>query len=618
MFIRRTTIKSRRTGEPYYTYRLVESLRSDNGVRQRTIINLGSHFEVPRPQWRALAQRIEALLHGQLDLIPEGLDLQWDGMAQQYAARIVRDQGEITEAGSTTEAQGTDYQRVDLSTVEMIRPRSVGVEHVAVAAIQQLGLEAKLQALGFNRHQLPAALGLIVGRMVYPGSELATHGWLQQRSGLGELLGYDFSATALTRLYRVSDQLLKHQAALEGYLYQQERDLFAFEETITLYDLTNTFFEGSALGNHKAKRGHSKEKRSDCPLVTLALVLDGSGFAKRSEVFEGNISEPKTLERMLARLEAKPGAAGPTVVVDAGIATQANIDWLKAQGYRYLAVNRGQAKRFDEERASLIKEDGGVRIRVQRVVDKDSDEVKLYCHSSRREKKDQAIGRRFSGRLEADLQYLAEGLTIKRRVKNYEKVLTRIGRLRQRYSRAARYYAIEVDKDEHSGNATAIRWSRITPEEETFPGVYCLRTNQEQWDDGTLWRTYTMLTDLEAVFRSLKSELGLRPVFYHKSQRVDAHLFISVLAYHLVHTLRFQLKAHGIDLSWEGLRRQLDGQDRITVVLRRDDGKLYHIRKATRPEPRQEVIYDALGIAHLPGRTEKTLIDPETAVSSQM
>lgn len=155
-------------------------------------------------------------------------------------------------------------------------------------------------------------------------------------------------------------------------------------------------------------------------------------------------------------------------------------------------------------------------------------------------------------------------------------------------------------------------------EQDTFPGVYCLRTNQAQWNGQTLWRTYTMLTELEAVFRSLKSELGLRPVFHHKTDRVDGHLFISVLAYHWVHTFRYQLKAQGIHLSWDSLRAQLQGQDRVTVVLTREDGKRYHIRKANYPEPRQQVIYDALSIAQLPGRVEKTLIDPQTTVSSQM
>ena len=271
MYIRRTTIKSRRTGKPYYTYRLVESSRTAKGVRQRTVLNLGSHFEVPRQQWAALAQRIEALVHGQLDLLPDGLDLQWDVMAQQYAARIIREHGDRSRESSESPTDVPDYQRVDLCSLELIRPRSVGVEHVALGALQQLGLDTKLEALGFNGREVPAAIGQIIARMVKPASELATHQWLQQHSGLGELLGHDFETLSLTRLYRVADQLLEHQQAIEAYLYHQERDLFALQETITLYDLTNTFFEGAARDNRQAKRGHSKEKRSDCPLVTLAL-----------------------------------------------------------------------------------------------------------------------------------------------------------------------------------------------------------------------------------------------------------------------------------------------------------------------------------------------------------
>lgn len=189
MFIGRTTIKSRESGEPYCTYRLVEAARTAKGVRQRTVLNLGRHFEVPRSQWGPLAQRIEALVQGQLDLIVEGLDPCWEAMAQQYAARIVSRRGQAVEEKEEAVAAGADYQRVDLATLEVIRPRSVGAEHVALAAAQQLGLEIKLAALGFNPHQLAAAMGLIVGRMVCPGSELATHQWLQQRSGLKGVAG---------------------------------------------------------------------------------------------------------------------------------------------------------------------------------------------------------------------------------------------------------------------------------------------------------------------------------------------------------------------------------------------------------------------------------------------
>jgi transposase len=609
MFIRRTTVKSRHTGEAYCTYRLVENYRTADGVRQRTLLNLGSCFEVPKEQWSALARRIEALLHGQLDLMPEDLDPRWEATAQGYAARIIRARGKSAEEAPANNSAPADYQRVDLSKLDLLHPRSVGVEAVALSALRQLGLDSKLQALGFNSQQLPVAIGLIIARMTRPGSELATHEWLQNQSGLGELLDHDFTTTALTRFYRVSDQLLGHKEALESYLFERQRDLFSLDETITLYDLTNTFFEGTAKANGKAKRGHSKEKRSDCPLVTLALVLDGQGFPKRSETFEGNVSEPKTLASMLERLSRSGGEPRATVVLDAGLATEANIAWLKEQGYRYLVVSRSPNKIFDEDEATLVKEDGKVCIRAQRVCDEETGEVRLYCHSSQREAKERAIQRRFSERFEEELKHIADGLTKKGRVKNYEKILLRIGRLKQRYSRVVRFYDIHVHKDEETGNAKDLHWSRITAEEKTHLGVYCLRTNETHWDEQTLWHTYTMLTDLEAVFRSLKSELGLRPVYHHKMGRVDAHLFISVLAYHFVHTLRFQLKARGIHLSWEGVRRQLDGQDRVTVLLHRDDGKVYHIRKTTHPEPRQKIILDTLALSHYPGSTRKTLID---------
>ena len=374
MFILRTTIKSRASGEPYYTYRLVESVRTGAGVHQHTVLNLGRNFAVPRAQWAPLAQRVEALLGGQLDLLADGLDAQWEAMAQQYAARIVSRRGTAVVEQDAPAPEG-DYQRVDLSRVDVIRPRSVGAEQVALAALRRLGLDHKLVEWGFNRHQVSAAIGTIVGRMVQPGSALATHQWLQQRSGLGELLDDDFSALDVMRLYRVSDQLLAHRTALEAHLYGQERDLFALTETITLYDLTNTFCEGTASGNPQAKHGHSKEKRSDSPLVTLALVLDASGFPKRSEVFEGNVSEPKTLEKMLGHLALAPGAVAPTVVLDAGIATEENLAWLTEQGYPYLVVSRERHKQFDAEAAVLIREAGDTQIRAQRVVDEVTGEV---------------------------------------------------------------------------------------------------------------------------------------------------------------------------------------------------------------------------------------------------
>lgn len=620
MYIRRTTIKSRKSGEPYFTYRLVESVRTEKSVRQRTVLNLGRHFSFDRESWPDLVKRIEAILSGQTNLFELPKDI--ETAAQHYAASIIQSRDESHESTSCKHDQ-PDYHCVDINSLEMMRPRSVGVEHVSLETLKKLKLDDKLKELGFNRHQLNAAIGAIIGRMAVPGSELATHYWLQNHTGLGELLGYDYESMSLTRMYHVSDLLLKNKKQLEQHLYLRERTLFNFEETITLYDLTNTYFEGSGKFNVLAAHGRSKEKRSDCPLVTLGLVLDGSGFPQRSDVFSGNASEPKTLQAMIQGLQ-KPmfdksddrqkqllEKNKPTIVMDAGIATEDNINWLKNEHYPYLVVSRKRHREFLEDEAVEVKKDRDCTVKVQKVINEKTGEVELYCHSSRREQKEKAIQERFSTRLEDELSNLSDGLNKKGCLKKYDKVVERIGRLRQKYSKASKNYQISVKKDEQTGNASHVTWEcKPSPDStDTYPGVYCLRTSRDDLDESTLWRTYTMLTDLEAVFRSLKSELGLRPVFHQKTKRVSGHLFITLLAYHLVHTIRVQLKEKEIHTSWSDLRKQLRGQNRTTVTMQCQNGTSVHIRKSTRPEPRQQVIYKAMNLTWNPGRTIKKVVE---------
>lgn len=620
MYIRRTTIKSRKNGEPYYTYRLVESVRTSKGVRQHTLLNLGSNFSCSRESWPDLAKRIGEIISGQKPLFPPASDL--EDAAQRYAALIIQSKNRADGIdGDNTSS--SDYRNVDISTLEFMRPRSIGIEHVAYEALRQLQLDKKLQELGLNKHQLCTAIGTVIGRMIEPGSELATHYWLQHHTGLGELLGYDYESMKLTRMYQTSDILLKHKQELEQHLYERQRSIFKFEETITLYDLTNTYFEGSGKYNNLAAHGHSKEKRTDCPLVTLALVLDSSGFPIRSKVFAGNASEPQTLAEMINGLKGSPlrqaesteqqqlfEQGKPTIVMDAGIATEDNLNWLKKEQYHYLVVSRKRYREFLEKKAVVVKTDKDCTVKAYKKINDKTGEVELYCHSTRREDKERAIYNRFSTRFEEALDKLDSGLHKKGCVKKYDKVLVSLGRLKQKYSRAVKNYRITVNKDKKTGNAVRIIKKRkeLPNSTDSYPGVYCLRTNQNTWDESTLWRTYTMLTDLEAVFRSLKSELGLRPVFHQKTKRVSGHLFITLLAYHLIHTIRCQLKMKNIHSSWSNLRKQLKGQDRITVSMKCQNGETVHIRKSTRPEPRQQVIYDALGLSHYPGTIIKKVV----------
>jgi len=610
MFIRRTTIKSRKDGRQYYTYRLVQSERTAKGVSQHTLLNLGTAFSLPRDQWPELSSRIQEIISGQQNFFKNSKEI--ETLAQNCSARIIQAQHK-NKVGKDQ----PDYRKVDVDSLEMLRPRSVSCEYVALEAFDFLKLGEKLKALGFNGPQLAAATGTIIGRMCQPGSELATHYWLQNVSGLGELIDYDFNKINLYQMYKISDQLLNNKEAIENHLYLQEKNLFGFQETITLYDLTNTYFEGSGKANKLGKRGHSKEKRSDCPLVTLALVLDSSGFPKRSKVFEGNVSEPSTLAKMIKGLERKKispdlfESSKATIVMDAGIATEDNIKWLKENSYPYIVVSRKRHKEFNVDKAVIVKQDDDCTVKVQKVVDSENNEVLLYCHSSKREKKEKAINDRFTKRFEEAISKLESGLRKKGCLKKYDKVQQKIGRLKQQYSKAAKHYKIEVSKDEKSDNAVNILWTRQTlaDTKDSLPGVYCIRTTHMELDETALWHTYTMLTDLEAVFRSLKSELGMRPVFHQITKRVTGHLFISVLAYHLVHSIRYRLKKSAINCSWSNLRKQLAGQNRTTISMQCRNDEVLHIRKSTQPEPRQQEIYSALGLCPLPGKTIKTTIN---------
>ena len=610
MFVCRTRTRSR-DGKEYFTFRLVRSQRVGDKVRQRTLLNLGSHFPIQRDHWRTLCQRLQRLLDPQTDLLPIECDPEVEAEAQRIVERLLRDGAPLADPApdpspSQPTSRQTDFQSVDVDSLQLARPRSVGVEHAALWAADQLGLPDLLQQLGLSGPQRHAALGLLVGRVAAPASELATWTWLRERSGLGELLGGDFETMGLSALYRAGDRLLQHRKALETKLFQRAMGLFGQQPTVTLVDLTNTYFEGEAKAQPKARRGRSKEKRSDCPLLTLSLVLDGSGFVRRSEVLVGNVAESGTLAGMLQALEAPPEAV---VVMDKGIATADNVAWLQAQGWRYVVASRERKREFDADEAVAVETASGMGVRIHTQKGEDG-ETRLYCESERRKQKENAIVERAGERLEQELKKLHAGLSKPRSTKRLEKVWQRIGRLREKYPKASAHYQIQVEADGKGKKAVAVSWERKPAGNSiaTHPGVYCLRTNVTDWDAQRLWSTYVLLTDLEAVFRSLKSELGLRPIYHWKPERSEAHLFVTVLAYQLVQVIRTRLQGREERASWTTLRRRLAGQQRVTAVFRRQDGRTLHVRKATQAEPGQQAIYDALGVSASPGGIRKLIV----------
>lgn len=613
MFIR-ASIQKKKTQTEYKTFKLVESFRTERGPRQRTVLNLGAGFDIPEAQWKDLANRIEEIITRQEPIFPCAQEV--ERLARKYVRRIVKQGGSDVVhlirgqlAADRESEYSPDYQVVDVNSTENEEPRSVGAEHVVLETIRELGLDEKLLEMGFSRPWRDVAISVVAGRLINPCSELETHWWLRYKSAIDELMGTDFSLLPQDRVYRVSDKLLKGRDELEDYLSCKEKTLFNLQETIVLYDLTNTFLEGTGKLNKKAKFGKSKEKRSDCPLVTLGLVLDGDGFPKRSRVFEGNVSEGKTLEKMLLGLQKEPSLIKPLIIVDAGIATEDNLEWLRDNHCDYLAVSRRRKREIPEELASrmvTVKENKESLVRAVLENDEKTKEILVWCHSIQKEKKEEGINNLFRQRFEEGIKKIEAGLSKKNGIKVYEKVIERIGRLKERYSRMARHFEIAVQKNDKD-LVTSLSWS-LKEDLEKTEGVYCLRTNRQGVNEQELWDFYNTIRDVEDAFRYMKSDLGFRPIRHHIERRSDGHLFITVLAYHILHAIRFKLRIKGIHESWSKIRERLSMHTRNSTTQKRKDGKVIHIRKSSRPEPHQKVIYDALNIASVPGRMVKKIL----------
>lgn len=622
MFIRRTVSKNKKyDNEKYYTYRLVESYRVGNKVKQRVLLNLGSNFNLDKERWSSLALRIEDIIKKRESLFSVDGDI--ESLAQQYAQEL------IVLSPQEDEHKDVAYKEIDINSIDTMDPKTIGCEHIVYETIKELQLPELFDSLEFTTKESHSALGTLIAKACNPASDKKSLEYLRERSGAGELYGCDYNAISSNSIYRVADKLLEHKDAIEKHIYNKSKEMFGYSQTITLYDLTNTYFEGQAKGVIKAARGRSKEKRSDAKIVTLAVVLDSSGFVKRSTIFKGNISEPTTLKEMIEALGVtkdnfksthtkttkttgtllETNTAQSLVVMDAGIASQENIAYLRTSGYEYLVVSRKREKQFNDDNASDVKvdKDNNSIVRAQRVEIKDEDgtikEIELYCHSKAKEAKENSMQQRAQSKLTEALAYLSEGLSKPRRMKRYDKILEKVGSLKSDYASIAKYYTIEVIKDTHSDNALSLTYKEKigTDSKSAMNGVYCLRTNNTTMDNKTLWRTYTTLTDLEAVFRTLKTELGLRPIFHKTGARVDAHLFITLLAYSIIHTIRYKLKAKGVNYSWSSIRDITHNQVRITTTAKCKDAQVLYLRDSSVPNEKHKEILNILELKHKAG-----------------
>jgi len=607
MYVKKVRKRNGKTQKVYEYIHLVENVRTEKGPRQRFILNLGN-LDIYPTQYKAFAKRVEDILTGQRSFLD--LDVSLEKQARVAAEKIFRKQ-----AKEISEREESDYRRVDVNSLESETHRSLGPEYVCHSVWEELKVDEFLGRQGISKNVAPLMEALVIGRLIDPGSELYTKEWVERRSALYELTGNPLRPS-LNSYYRAGDRLYGIKDGLEEHISRVERDLFSLSEKIFFFDLTNTYFEGQGAKNPKARYGRSKEKRDDCKLVTLGLIVDEYGFSKYSKLFAGNQFEGETLEGMIKGLESHlpDTAKDKTIVVDAGIATEENIGWLKEKGYHYVVVNRGKVP-FEEEYSGMevIREDAGRGIKVEVKRYEHEGEVYILCRSEGKAAKETGMRTRVEELFLGRLEYYKRGLRLPNRTKKYRKVVELIGRLKEKYPKASKLYEVEVrpekgkDASDPGIRAVDIVWERkagLYEEETGREGSYVFRTDRLDLSDKEIWETYIMLEQIEYAFKSMKSSLGLRPNFHQIEERVDAHMFISVLAYHLLHIIEYRLREKGDHRSWGTIRNVLKTHERLTIgyKVKDDDGavKQQYIQINSRPEPEHIEIYRKLGLSGRP------------------
>ena len=568
---------------------LVQSYRDAQGApRQRVIASLGD-TRLPESEERAIATAVERRLQGERELFES--ELSTDGLA--WVARIVALAGRSKAAVPVT---GATVDGVLIDEIETEQVVELGPQLVAMAAWEKLGLTQMLVELGFNASAQAAAQLMVCNRLIEPLSEWALIDW-SHRTALPELLGMRITKTAKDRLYRTSDELLAHRATIEQKLRNREADLFSLSRKIILYDVTNSHFEGLCKSNPKARHGKNKQKRNDCRQVAIGMAFDERGMSLAHEVFEGNIADTKTLELMLNRLEVIQDGCKPVVILDAGFASKANITRLKERGYSYLInITRGSRAKYAEAFAAGSFEElegrgENQKIEVKTIVDPEDEDSRLVlCRSAQRRLKEEAMISKAEARYLEDVKALSK-LIGKGRLKQSKLIERRIGALQKKHPKVQRFYTLTHKKD----GLLAVRSHTAMADTVDLCGDYVLKTDKTM-AAAELWSLYMTLLKAESGFRMLKSSLGLRPNFHQLEGRVDGHIFISVLAYHLLGWVRENFLLRGDVREWSSIVRLMRTHSLVTTRLKLQDGRIIQIRKPSRPDAEQQRVYDILGI----------------------
>lgn len=611
MFIRAIHKVNKNTGLTSTQYRLCESYRFGDQVRQSTILHLGALEAFPDvEQKRLLGVRIYELVkenHTGIKslFVPDELI---EKQAQYFFNQIL-------EKRRLDIAAGKDLQRIATESIRHKEVREIGAENLSFQALQQLKVADFLRGAGWSEPELQLALTHIVSRAVYPASELRTSDWIRQNSAVCTLTGYPIEKITKDKLYGISKALYSLKSELEQHLSKRTNELFDLEDKLIIYDLTNTYFEGSMRSSSLAKFGRSKEKRSDAKLVVLAVVINREGFLKYSQIFEGNMSDSTSLQKIITDLSARTSGTErkPVVVMDAGIATEENLELLKAQGFDYMCVSRSGMKKYrvDAAQQPIVvrdKKDRPIELRKAKV--EGSTDNWLQVYSETKGLKEAGMNSRFSQKFEEGLSQIQSGLIKKGGTKKADKVWERIGRLKQKYPSIHRHYDIKATTGGNDNIITAITWSQKKVEGGKKSGYYLLRTTLDESKEAVQWQIYNTIREVESTMRSLKSDLDLRPVYHKTDEAAMAHLHLGMLAYWVVNTVRYQLKQKGIHNEWRDIVRIMNTQKMVTTKMEDEYDQTIILKKCSEPIEDVTKIYEALKYKPQPFTRKKFVVPP--------
>lgn len=600
-------------------YRIKESFRDLTGrVRCRIMLNVG--FMTPRLRPEEVRDIAACLTYmsghkGEQDVFGGVLAKYNDTVkskAKEYWNRMI-ELGKIDSIKKCIEESRCKAERlVDVNTIKHTDARDVGAEWICLQAIRELEIDRFLARKGWTEHKINTALAHLITRTVYTPSELKSMRIMADNSAVCELVsGNDTWQPGFRDVYKVAPSLYELKDELEDHLCRRTDSLFNVSNRLVLFDLTNFYFEGRKDGSAKAKFGRSKEKRSDCKLLVLALCINAEGFIRYSSILAGNTADPDSLPNMIDTLSSKTrvpsgnGIQKTLVVIDAGIATEDNLEKIKSKGYNYLCVSRRRLTDYelaDDMKTVTVLDSRKQAISLREVKREADGDYYLEINSPGKALKESSMNRKFKERFELELAKARESLGKPRGKKNYEKVIERVGRAIGKYPSIAKYYVIEYERDEaNKENMKDISWRIAQPESvDKDNGVYFLRTNVDKIDEKTTWNYYNLIREIECTNRQLKTDLNLRPIYHQKDGASDAHLFLGLLAYWIVNTIRHKLKGHGETCYWTEIVRRMSTQKAVTTEATNALGEKVQMRLCSEPTKVAGDIYDKLKYRKMP------------------